>query len=81
VYRDLILAVCRPYHQLLPNLFEELDDASELMLPDDLLSNGSIAGDFRSQISDSDCEDMEMIGWCSSPMGQQHGGRRPSWAV
>lgn len=63
VYRELILAVCRSYHQLLPNLFEGLDDASELLLPDDLLSDGSTAGGFRSQISDSDCEDVEIIGW------------------
>jgi type II restriction/modification system DNA methylase subunit YeeA len=63
VYRELILAVCRSYHQLLPNLFEGLDDASELLLPDDLLSDGSIAGGFRSQVSDSDCEDVEIIGW------------------
>ncbi|MCX5937517.1 MAG: BREX-1 system adenine-specific DNA-methyltransferase PglX [Cyanobium sp. LacPavin_0920_WC12_MAG_62_9] len=63
VYRELILAVCRSYHQLLPNLFEGLDDASELLLPDDLLSDGSIAGGFRSQISDDDCEDVEIIGW------------------
>lgn len=63
VYRELILAVCRSYHQLLPNLFEGLDDASELLLPDDLLSDGSIAGGFRRQISDSDCEDVEIIGW------------------
>ena len=63
VYRELILAVCRSYHQLLPNLFEGLDDASELLLPDDLLSDGSIAGGFRSQISHSDCEDVEILGW------------------
>jgi hypothetical protein len=63
VYRELILAVCRSYHQLLPTLFEGLDDASELLLPDDLLSDGSIAGGFRNQISDSDCEDVEIIGW------------------
>ena len=63
VYRELILAVCRSYHQLLPTLFEGLDDASELLLPDDLLSDGSIAGGFRSQISDSDCDDVEILGW------------------
>lgn len=63
VYRELVLATCRCYHQLLPTLFEGLDDASELLLPDDLLSDGSIAGGFRSQISDDDCEDVEIIGW------------------
>jgi len=63
VYRELVLASCRSYHQLLPELFEGLDDASELLLPDDLLSEGSIAGSFRSEISDTDCEDVEIIGW------------------
>ena len=63
VYRELVLASCRSYHQLLPDLFEGLDDASELLLPDDLLSEGSIAGGFRSAISDEDCEDVEIIGW------------------
>ena len=63
VYRELIQAVCRSYHQLLPNMFEGLDDASELLLPDDLLSDGSIAGGFRREISDSDCEDVEILGW------------------
>ena len=63
VYRELVLASCRSYHQLLPELFEGLDDASELLLPDDLLSEGSIAGAFRSEISDADCADVEIIGW------------------
>ena len=63
VYRELVLAVCHSYHQLLPNLFEGLDDATELLLPDDQITDGSIAGAFRSQISDDDCEDVEIIGW------------------
>jgi hypothetical protein len=63
VYRELVLASCRSYHQLLPELFEGLDDASELLLPDDLLSEGSIAGGIRSQISDDDCQDVEILGW------------------
>ena len=63
VYRELVLASCRSYHQLLPDLFEGLDDASELLLPDDLLSEGSIAGGFRYQISDEDCQDVESLGW------------------
>lgn len=63
VYRELVLASCRSYHRLLPELFEGLDDASELLLPDDLLSEGSIAGGFRSAISDEDCDNVEIIGW------------------
>jgi type II restriction/modification system DNA methylase subunit YeeA len=63
VYRELVLATCRFYHELLPNLFEGLDDGSELLLPDDLLSEGSIAGGFRREISDEDCQDVEILGW------------------
>lgn len=63
VYRELVLASCRSYHHLLPNLFEGLDDATELLLPDDLLTESSIAGGFRREISDEDCQDVEIIGW------------------
>jgi type II restriction/modification system DNA methylase subunit YeeA len=63
VYRELLLAVCRSYHQLMPYLFEGLDDATELLLPDDQITDSSIAGAFRSQIIESDCEDVEIIGW------------------
>ena len=63
VYRELVLASCRSYHTLLPNLFEEFDDATELLLPDDLLTEGSIAGGFRREINDEDCQDVEIIGW------------------
>ncbi len=63
VYRQLVLAVCRCYYELLPNLFEGLDDASELLLPDDLLSDGSIVGAFRTEINDDDCQDVESLGW------------------
>lgn len=63
IYRELVLAACRSYHKLFPDLFEELDDSNELLLPDDLLTEGSIAGAFRAEISDSDCDDIEIIGW------------------
>ncbi len=63
VYRELVLASCRSYHQLLPELFEHLDDASELLLPEDLLTEGSISAGFRTEISDEDCADVELLGW------------------
>ncbi|MEO8350691.1 MAG: class I SAM-dependent DNA methyltransferase, partial [Chthoniobacteraceae bacterium] len=47
VYRHLVLAACRFYHALLPHLFEALDDETELLLPDDLLTAHSVAHGFR----------------------------------
>lgn len=63
VYRELVLASCRSYHQLLPELFEALDDSSELLLPEDLLTERSISAGFRAEISDQDCADVELLGW------------------
>ena len=63
VYRHLVLAVCAHYHKLLPFLFEKLDSETELLLPDDLLTPASVTEGFRTEISDEDCADVEIIGW------------------
>ncbi len=63
VYRHLVLAACRYYHALLPLLFERLDDETELLLPDDLLTDHSVAHGFRSEITDEDCAEVEILGW------------------
>jgi hypothetical protein len=68
VYRHLVLAACRFYHALLPNLFEKLDDETELLLPDDLLTEHSVVHGFRTEISDEECGDgqranVEILGW------------------
>ena len=63
VYRHLVLAVCRFYHATLPFLFEQINDETELLLPDDLLTATSVAEGFRTDISDDDCKDVEILGW------------------
>ncbi|HMX26903.1 MAG TPA: class I SAM-dependent DNA methyltransferase, partial [Blastocatellia bacterium] len=63
VYRHLVLAACRFYHALLPTLFERLDDETELLLPDDLLTEHSVVQGFRAEISDDDCAEVELLGW------------------
>lgn len=62
-YRLLVLGACRFYHATLPSVFAKVDDETELLLPDDLLGDLSIAAGFRSEIQDSDCDDVEVIGW------------------
>ena len=61
-YRGLILAVCRLYHTLLPNVFDKLNDESELLLPDDLLTATSVAEGFRTEITDADCIEIDASG-------------------
>lgn len=63
VYRHLVLAACHFYHALLPDVFERLDDETELLLPDDLLTEHSVAQPFRTEITDEDCAEVEIIGW------------------
>lgn len=63
VYRHLVLAACRFYNALLPDLFERLDDETELLLPDDLLTEQSVVHGFRTEIGDGDCGEVEILGW------------------
>jgi hypothetical protein len=62
-YRMLLIAACHYYHRLMPFLFEKLGDATELLLPEDLLTEQSIVNPFRTELADADCRDVEVIGW------------------
>jgi hypothetical protein len=59
----LLLAACNYYHDVMPFLFEELGDATQLLLPEDLLSEQSILTDIRENLSAEDCKEVEVIGW------------------
>jgi len=62
-YRMLIVAICNDLHKAMPFLFERIDDYTELLLPDDLLSNASILAYVREAMTPDVCEDVEVIGW------------------
>ncbi len=62
-YRLLIVGVCNYYHQLMPYLFERIDDYTELLMPDDLLSGNSILAYTREAMTPENCESVEVIGW------------------
>lgn len=62
-YRLLVVAVCNHLHTAMPFLFERIDDYTELLLPDDLLSNASILAYVREAMTPDVCEDVEIIGW------------------
>ncbi|MEP4076987.1 BREX-1 system adenine-specific DNA-methyltransferase PglX [Haloferula sp.] len=63
VQRLLVIGVCQYYAFLLPDLFERIDDFSQLLLPDDLLTEHSAVYGFRTEISDDDCSEVEILGW------------------
>ncbi|MCB1218922.1 class I SAM-dependent DNA methyltransferase, partial [bacterium] len=62
-YRLLLLDVCNSYHELMPFMFERIEDFTELLMPDDLLSDSSILAKIREALSDEVCQDVEVIGW------------------
>lgn len=63
VYRMLITGICNYYHKIMPFMFEWIDDYTELLIPDNLLRAGSVRDEIVKNISEEDCEDVEIIGW------------------
>lgn len=63
VYRLLLVAYCNQWHESMPFLFQRIDDYTELLMPDDLLSSSSVLADMREAMPASACKDVEVIGW------------------
>ena len=63
VYRMLLIASCNHLHGLFPFLFEQINDYTELLLPDLLLSELSIINVFVEGMSEEDCQHTELMGW------------------
>jgi type II restriction/modification system DNA methylase subunit YeeA len=62
-YRLLLVAGCNQWHGPMPFLFETIADYTELLMPEDLLSETSILASLRKAMTDDDCKDVEIIGW------------------
>ncbi|MDD3301022.1 MAG: hypothetical protein PHV91_09405, partial [Bacteroidales bacterium] len=62
-YRILIRSVCNYYADTMPFLFERIDDWTELLMPDDLLSGNSILAYTREAMVPGVCKNVEVIGW------------------
>ena len=62
-YRLLLVGACNSYSEVMPFLFEKIEDYTELLMPLDLLSENSVLHDLREALSPEACEDVEVIGW------------------
>jgi hypothetical protein len=63
LYRLLLLGQCAELNRILPDVFSRLDDATILLLPDNLLHSDSV---IRQLVAGSDAEDwqqVEVLGW------------------
>lgn len=63
VYQMLLVKVCNFYHKTMPFMFEVIEHYTELLLPDNLLSESSIRADIVNGMSEEDCKEVEVIGW------------------
>ena len=63
LYRILIVAQCNELHASMPFLFEQIDDETELLLPDNLLHSDSLIRNLVSEIEEEDWKEIEIIGW------------------
>lgn len=63
LYRELLLAQCHALHQAMPFLFEAVDDATELLLPDNLTKTDSLLHELVNAIPEQDWANIEIIGW------------------
>src|SRR6056297_3647212 len=62
-YRLLLVHACNGWHTHMPFLFEQIDDYTELLMPEDLLSQSSILAELRKVMTIEACQDVEIIGW------------------
>ena len=62
-YRLLLVAACNFWRRSMPFLFQRIDDYTELLTPDDLLSGNSILAYTREAMTPDVCKDVEVIGW------------------
>ncbi|MBL7471374.1 BREX-1 system adenine-specific DNA-methyltransferase PglX [Robertkochia sediminum] len=62
-FRLLLIAACNQLHQVFPFLFERINDYTELLLPDDLISEFSVIQDIRDGMTTEDCQEVEVLGW------------------
>ncbi|MCA2450717.1 BREX-1 system adenine-specific DNA-methyltransferase PglX [Vibrio alginolyticus] len=63
LYRELLLAQCHQLSKIMPFMFEKLDDATELLLPDNLTKTDSILKELVNDVPEDNWREIEVIGW------------------
>ena len=63
LYRLLLVAQCNALSNVMPFLFERIDDETELLLPDNLLRTDSVVAKLVTAIDEEDWGQVEIIGW------------------
>jgi type II restriction/modification system DNA methylase subunit YeeA len=62
-YRLLLVATCNHLNGVMPFLFEEIADYTELLMPNELLAADGWVAQMREVMTEDACQDVEVIGW------------------
>ena len=64
LYKYLLITQCNALGSILPAMFEQIEDYTELLLPDNLLRQGSVIEQMVTTIPEDDWRDaVQIIGW------------------
>ena len=64
LYKYLLITQCNALNEILPRMFQKIEDYSELLLPDNLLREGSVIEQMITLIPEEDWKDqVQIIGW------------------
>ena len=64
LYRYLLITQCNALSAILPGMFQKIEDYTELLLPDNLLREGSVIEQMVTTIPEEDWTDqVQIIGW------------------
>lgn len=64
LYKYLLIVQCNALNKILPGMFQKISDYTELLLPDNLLREGSVIEQMITCIDEDDWKDaVQIIGW------------------
>lgn len=64
LYKYLLIVQCNALNKILPGMFQKISDYTELLLPDNLLREGSVIEQMITLIPEEDWKDaVQIIGW------------------
>jgi SAM-dependent methyltransferase len=63
LYKYLLLSQCKDLNKIIPFMFEGNSDIAELLLPCNLLHEGSVIRELVSSIAEEEWKEPEIIGW------------------
>ncbi|MGG2028734.1 BREX-1 system adenine-specific DNA-methyltransferase PglX [Gottfriedia sp. S16(2024)] len=64
LFKYILVKQCNKLNEILPYMFEKIEDYTELLLPEILLQEGSVIRDLVTMIPEEDwTEQVEIIGW------------------